>query len=114
MYLCTWHLEKADGTKLAARMSLIAPLHFVDRETRWHRRRTSIWRTRAKVARSALTRVRKCTSRTSTREFDTYLSVIAMQRRRSYNKNGRFEMEKNMKKLYLNKSQSLLPKQMAK
>jgi hypothetical protein len=71
--------------------------------TRWHRRRTSIWRTRAKVARSALTRVRKCKSRTSTIEFETYLSVIAMQRRRSDNKNGRFEMEKNMKKLYLTK-----------
>jgi hypothetical protein len=68
--------------------------------TRWHRRRTSIWRTHAKVARSALTRIRKCKSRTSTIEFDTNLSVIAMQRRRS-DKNGRFEMEKNMKKLYL-------------
>jgi hypothetical protein len=58
-------------TRLAARMSLIAPLHFVDRETRWRRRRRSIWRTRAKVARSALTRVRKCTSRTSFTEFET-------------------------------------------
>jgi hypothetical protein len=80
-------------TQLAARMSLIALLHFVDRETRWHRRRRSIWRTRAEVARSAVTRVRKCKSRTSAIEFDTYLSVIAMQRRRN-DKNGRFEMEK--------------------
>jgi hypothetical protein len=63
------------------------------KNTRWHRQRMSIWRTHAEVARSALTRVRKCTSRTSTIEFETYLSVIAMQRRRS-DKNGRLEMEK--------------------
>jgi hypothetical protein len=56
-------------------MSLIATLHLADRETRWRRRLTSIWRTRAKVARSALTCVRKCTSRTSTREFETCPSV---------------------------------------
>jgi hypothetical protein len=91
------------STKLAARMSLIAPLHFVDRETRWHRRRTSIWRTRAKVARSALTRVRKCKSRTSTIEFETYLSVIAMQRRRSMTRTVDSRWKKNMKKLYLTK-----------
>jgi hypothetical protein len=51
--------------------------------TRWRRRRTSIWRTRAEVARSALTRVRKCTSRTSFTEFETCLSVVAVQRRKS-------------------------------
>jgi hypothetical protein len=114
MYPCTWHLETGRRyTQLAARMSLIAPLHFVDRETRWHRRRTSIWRTRAKVARSALTRVRKCTSRTSTREFETCPSVAAMQRRRSDDQNGRFDMEK-IRETLLNKSQSSCPNNMAK
>jgi hypothetical protein len=103
MYPCTWHLEKADGIHnwLHVCRSLRHCNSWIGK-TRWHRRRTSIWRTRAKVARSALTRVRKCTSRTSTIEFETYLSVIAMQRRRS-DKNGRFEMEKSMKKLYLTK-----------
>jgi hypothetical protein len=62
----------------------------------------SIWRTHAEVAHSALTRVRKCTSRTSTIEFEIYLSVIVMQRRRSDNWNGRLEMEK-YEKLYLTK-----------
>jgi hypothetical protein len=100
-------------TRLAARMSLIAPLHFVDRETRWHRRRTSIWRTRAKVARSALTRVRKCTSRTSFTESETDPSVVAMQRPRSDNQNGRFEMEK-IRETLPNESQSSCPSKYGK
>jgi hypothetical protein len=114
MYPYTWHLEKADGIQnwLHVCRSLRHCNSWIG-NTRWHRRRTSIWRTRAKVARSALTRVRKCKSRTSTTEFETYLSVIAMQRRRSDNQNGRFEMEK-IRKLYLNKSQSSCPSEMAK
>jgi hypothetical protein len=100
-------------TRLAARMSLIAPLHFLDRETRWHRRRRSIWRTRAKVARSALTRVRKCTSRTSFTEFETCPSVVAMRRRRSDNQNGRFDMEKNTRNSTERKS-ILLPERNGK
>jgi hypothetical protein len=94
----TWHLGKADSTRLAARVSRIAPLQLLDRETRRRRRRTSNWRTGAEVAGSALARVGKRKSRTSTLEFDTHptrRSVVAMRRRKSDHRNGRFEMEKN-------------------
>jgi hypothetical protein len=76
-------------------MSLIAPLQFVDREnavaSTAYVELAHACQSRSFGAHSEFGNAK---SRTSIREVDTDLSVIAMRRQRRDNRNGRFDMEK--------------------